>query len=131
MVKQLEINVNGITISEDVIVIETLGYNVLLGNSWLNKANAIIDYKLNQLTVESKGQITTIPITCAERIDPRFFTQIYNEIDELELEEETEVNPQKYFQVQHSDDIIMIEGREYQPEQLQYYEDEIIRENKD
>ena len=92
MVKQLKININGIIIPEDAIVTEALGYNVLLENSWLNKANAVIDYKLNQLTAEYKGQVTTIPITCAERIDPRFFTQIYNENNELELEEEEDVN---------------------------------------
>ena len=33
MVMQLKINVNGITIPEDAIVTEALGYNVLLGNS--------------------------------------------------------------------------------------------------
>ena len=80
--------------------------------------------------MEYKGQVTTIPITCVERIDPRFFTQIYNENNELELEEEEDVNPQKYFQVQYDNNAIIIEGREYLPEQLQYYEDEIAKGNK-
>jgi hypothetical protein len=50
--------------------------------------------------------------------------------NELELEEEEDINPQKYFQVQYNDSVIIIEEREYLPEQLQYYENEITKGNK-
>ncbi|KAG9285582.1 hypothetical protein G9A89_008559 [Geosiphon pyriformis] len=55
---------NGITISVKVFVIDTLQYQALVGNDWLQKANANLNWETQELTISYQGQHAWIPATC-------------------------------------------------------------------
>ena len=50
--KDIPVVVNGVTISADMKVIDTDGYAVIVGNGWLQEAEALINYKTCQMTIQ-------------------------------------------------------------------------------
>ena len=76
-------------------VSESGEYNVLLGNDWLTKACASINFEKGTFTYKKDGEYDQVPITCWNAIrDPNKTIRIeYPELmyqDELELESESE-----------------------------------------
>ena len=55
MVKQVPIQMRNIKIYIDMIVTNSFEYNIFLGNKWLKKINANIDYGLNIITIKYDG----------------------------------------------------------------------------
>ncbi|KAG9289368.1 hypothetical protein G9A89_007929 [Geosiphon pyriformis] len=55
---------NGITISVKVLVIDASQYQALIGNDWLQKANANLNWETQELTISYQGQHTQVPATC-------------------------------------------------------------------
>ena len=49
----VQINIEEIDISTDMVVTESKDYNVILGNDWLSKVKAKIDYN-GQLTISTE-----------------------------------------------------------------------------
>src|SRR5256885_2133879 len=64
----VQVNMEGVDISVDMVVIESKDYNIILGNDWLSKVRARMDYKEEQLTISTNQGDITIPVTCWDQI---------------------------------------------------------------
>ncbi|KAG9306320.1 hypothetical protein G9A89_018203 [Geosiphon pyriformis] len=53
-----------ITIPVKVLVMDTPQYQALVGNDWLQKANAKLDWETQELQISYQGQHVQIPATC-------------------------------------------------------------------
>ncbi|KAG9299303.1 hypothetical protein G9A89_013951 [Geosiphon pyriformis] len=56
--------INGITIPVKVLVIDASQYQALIGNDWLQKANANLNWKTQELTISYQEQHARVPATC-------------------------------------------------------------------
>jgi len=91
----VQVNIEGIDISIDMVVTTSKDYNIILGNEWLSKVRAKMDYESGMITIMTEqGEITT-PVTCWDQIkNPlQFYPMLQNPINminnnELELEDE-------------------------------------------
>ena len=134
----IQINIEGIDLSADMVVTESKDYNIILGNDWLSKVKAKIDYN-GQLTISTEqGEIIT-PVTCWEQIrNPLQFFSILqrpneNNQFELELEDEddaTNDDGQTFFlNIQESQKAIKIRENLYPKECIEYWNQQM--QNKD
>ncbi|EXX64284.1 hypothetical protein RirG_144230 [Rhizophagus irregularis DAOM 197198w] len=89
MVQQVPVQMKDIKVYVNMIVTNSAEYNVLLGNEWLKKVNANIDYGQNTITIKYEEIQQQIPVTCSQKLDPTKYTVI-DPVDELELEDELE-----------------------------------------
>ncbi|KAG9285280.1 hypothetical protein G9A89_001414 [Geosiphon pyriformis] len=55
---------NGITIPVKVLVMDAPQYQAFVGNDWLQKANANLNWETQELTISYQGQHTRIPAIC-------------------------------------------------------------------
>ncbi|KAG9301350.1 hypothetical protein G9A89_018022 [Geosiphon pyriformis] len=55
---------DGITISVKVLVMDAPQYQVFVGNDWLQKANANLNWETQELTISYQGQHTRVPAIC-------------------------------------------------------------------
>ncbi|KAG9299201.1 hypothetical protein G9A89_013849 [Geosiphon pyriformis] len=74
--------VNGIIIPIKVLVIEAIQYQALVGNDWLSKTNAILDWMTQELQLSQNGQHTHVPAMCGH------FKTINSTTPLIKLEEE-------------------------------------------
>ena len=86
----------------DMQVTEAKSYNVILGNDWLTKAKAVIDYKKRYLRYENENETNQIPMSCWQKFkDPMVLYEIepipeeYNGF-ELEEDDSDEENIKEY-----------------------------------
>ncbi|KAG9287500.1 hypothetical protein G9A89_023872 [Geosiphon pyriformis] len=56
--------INGIIIPTKVLVIDTTQYQVLVENDWLTKANATLDWTIQEFLISYNGHYARIPVTC-------------------------------------------------------------------
>ncbi|KAG9307605.1 hypothetical protein G9A89_023170 [Geosiphon pyriformis] len=56
--------INGIVIPTKVLVMDATQYQVLVGNDWLTKANATLDWTTQELLINYNGHQAKIPTTC-------------------------------------------------------------------
>ncbi|KAG9288557.1 hypothetical protein G9A89_016187, partial [Geosiphon pyriformis] len=56
--------INSIVISTKVLVMDTTQYQALVGNDWLTKTNATLDWTIQELLINYNGHQTKIPATC-------------------------------------------------------------------
>ncbi|GBC36137.2 retroviral-like aspartic protease 1 [Rhizophagus irregularis DAOM 181602=DAOM 197198] len=120
MVQQVPVQMRDIKVYINMIVTNSAEYNVLLGNEWLKKVNANIDYGQNTITIKYKGIQQQIPVTCSQKLDPTKYTVI-DPVDELELEDELEdtiVVP--FYKAEITKSTFQINDREYHPGYLEY-----------
>jgi hypothetical protein len=61
------VTVAGLTMPVTVDVTEALSYSVIVGNDWLTKVKAVIDYQSPSLTINVKGRQQHIPCTINNR----------------------------------------------------------------
>ncbi|KAG9286099.1 hypothetical protein G9A89_022776 [Geosiphon pyriformis] len=54
-----------ITISVKVLVMDAPQYQALVGNDWLQKANANLNWETQELTISYQGQHTRVPAICS------------------------------------------------------------------
>ncbi|KAG9291637.1 hypothetical protein G9A89_022056 [Geosiphon pyriformis] len=75
---------DGITIPVKVLVMNTPQYQALIGNDWLQKANANLNWETQELTISYQGQHAWVPATCST------FNKCFEKAPafEFELEEE-------------------------------------------
>jgi hypothetical protein len=62
------VTVAGLTMPVTVDVTEALSYSVIVGNDWLTKVKAVIDYQSPSLTINVKGRQQHIPCTINNRL---------------------------------------------------------------
>ncbi|KAG9297206.1 hypothetical protein G9A89_019487 [Geosiphon pyriformis] len=55
---------NGITIPVKVLIMDAPQYQALVGNDWLQKANANLNWETQELTISYQGQHARVPVTC-------------------------------------------------------------------
>ncbi|KAG9299335.1 hypothetical protein G9A89_013983 [Geosiphon pyriformis] len=55
---------DGITIPVKVLVMDAPQYQALIGNDWLQKANANLNWETQELTISYQGQHTQVPAIC-------------------------------------------------------------------
>ena len=126
--KNVQINVEGWDFGIDMIVTESKDYNVLLGNDWISKSRANINYDQGIMTLITPDGTITTPITCWDAIkNPHQYIPIPRTETvfptELELEEEEEDNGQPFFlNVQVAPGGIQIDNKIYPSECLNYWE---------
>ncbi|KAG9298600.1 hypothetical protein G9A89_000819 [Geosiphon pyriformis] len=58
------IEINGIIIPIKVLVMEATQYQVLVGNNWLSKTNAILNWTMQKLQLSQNGQYTRASAIC-------------------------------------------------------------------
>ncbi|KAG9286956.1 hypothetical protein G9A89_001194 [Geosiphon pyriformis] len=63
-INDFPIEVNGIIVSIKVLVMEATQYQALIGNDWLSKTIAILDWNTQELQLSQNGQHTRVPATC-------------------------------------------------------------------
>ncbi|KAG9295056.1 hypothetical protein G9A89_017850 [Geosiphon pyriformis] len=63
-INSFSFEINGIVIPTKVLVMDTTQYQVLVGNDWLTKANATLDWTTKELLINYNGHQAKIPATC-------------------------------------------------------------------
>ncbi|KAG9303512.1 hypothetical protein G9A89_018408 [Geosiphon pyriformis] len=63
-INDFPIEVNGIVTPIKVLVIKATQYQALVGNDWLVKTNAVLDWTTQELQLSQNGQHTRVPIMC-------------------------------------------------------------------
>ncbi|CAB5179541.1 unnamed protein product [Rhizophagus irregularis] len=120
MVQQVPVQMRDIKVYVNMIVTNSAEYNVLLGNEWLKKVNANIDYGQNTITIKYEGIQQQIPVTCSQKLDPTKYTVI-DPVDELELEDELEDTiAVPFYKAEITKSTFQINDREYHPGYLEY-----------
>ena len=91
------ITIGGFAIPISVSVLEADNYNVLIGNNWLHRASAVLDWRNLELTVRWKGREKTLKTFYGERLPYQIEgnRQSVKETDQEEedLEEDNEAWP--------------------------------------
>ena len=62
IIKSVPITVGGLTIPISAIVSTSISYDILLGNDWLIKANAVLDLSNTRLTISAYNQEVLVNI---------------------------------------------------------------------
>jgi dUTP pyrophosphatase len=84
-VKNLPIRIQGQILPADVIVSEATGYDLLVGNDWLTKNQAVIDWPKKEFRFQHNNKTYIEPATCWKKM-----TVIEDPDDEFEEDEEAE-----------------------------------------
>jgi hypothetical protein len=102
------IQIRDITVPMDMIVTNSAEYNVLLGNEWLKKVNATINYASNTVLIKYEGLQQEIPVTCSQRLDPSKYVVI-DATEELELEDEEYENNVPFYKAELKESTFQID----------------------
>jgi hypothetical protein len=119
MVHNVPIQMRDIKVQVDMIVTNSLEYNVLLENEWLKLVNANIDYRQNKITIKYEGIQQQIPVTYSQKLDPTKYTVI-DPTEELELEEEDDTTSILFYKAELTDTTFQINERQYHQGFLEY-----------
>ena len=61
------ITIQGVTIPADIVVVtDAQSYSVIVGNDWLSKVKALIDYQNSVMMITWQGQDLEIPVKYTE-----------------------------------------------------------------
>src|SRR6185369_3232160 len=82
-ISNLPITIQDNLLPIDVVVSEATGYDVLVGNDWFIKYQAILDWRTNELRFKSKNQEYKQPASCWKKLQ---ITVIEDSDDEFEEE---------------------------------------------
>ncbi|KAG9295111.1 hypothetical protein G9A89_006092 [Geosiphon pyriformis] len=96
-IDEFPFEVNGIITPIKVLVIEATQYQALVGNNWLFKTNAVLDWTTQELQLSINGQHTRVPAMCGH------FKILSREEPLIELEEEEKKPIWKAYQVSWAD----------------------------
>ncbi|KAG9286678.1 hypothetical protein G9A89_012228 [Geosiphon pyriformis] len=77
--------IDGIIIPVKVLVMDAPQYQALVGNDWLLKTNANLDWETQELKISYQGQYTIVPVTCGT------FNKQSEKAPVFEFEEEKEM----------------------------------------
>ncbi|KAG9297202.1 hypothetical protein G9A89_019483 [Geosiphon pyriformis] len=95
IVKAIPVRINGISIETDMEVSEVKEYTIIVGNEWLKKAKALLDYELCKLTIRCGEK--SIVVKCRHWTTPPVSKQSpeKNELDKSDDEESEEKEEQE------------------------------------
>ena len=116
-VSAIPLNIMGRIIPMDAIVTDADSYAAIVGNDWLRKTKANIDYGTNELTLKWEDKILRVPTECQTM--PHHITTI--EVPEIEEEEDIEeetVEEKADEAIEESEEEYETEDDEKQQEQL-------------
>ncbi|KAG9288290.1 hypothetical protein G9A89_021321 [Geosiphon pyriformis] len=63
-INDLPIEINSIIVPIKVLIMEATQYQALVGNDWLSKINATLDWNIQELQLSQNGQHTRVPAMC-------------------------------------------------------------------
>ncbi|KAG9303261.1 hypothetical protein G9A89_013587 [Geosiphon pyriformis] len=89
--------INGIQISTKVLIMEATQYQALVGNDWLSKVNAILDWNTQELQLTFNGQHARVPAMCGH------FKNQHTEESLIEFEDTSMPPTIKTYQVSWAD----------------------------
>ncbi|PKB96255.1 hypothetical protein RhiirA5_404483, partial [Rhizophagus irregularis] len=90
-VTDIPLKIHECIIPMDAIVTDANSYSAIVGNDWLRKTKAVLDYNNNRMTIKWKDQVLEVTTECREM--PHHITSI--EIPNIEAEEEVEDESEK------------------------------------
>ena len=95
--KDIPVMVNGVTISANMEVIDTDSYAVIVGNGWLEEAEALINYKTCQMTIQCVSPPVIVQCQHSSKDDKvdKSHTKPEEEIEEESDEESEEESDSK------------------------------------
>ncbi|KAG9288905.1 hypothetical protein G9A89_019527 [Geosiphon pyriformis] len=91
--------INGIVIPTKVLVIDATQYQALVGNDWLTKTNATLDWTTQELLINYNGHQAKIPATCGHFQKPST-----NQRPTFEFEENPALPAIETYQLSWADD---------------------------
>ncbi|KAG9300767.1 hypothetical protein G9A89_023565 [Geosiphon pyriformis] len=91
--------INSIVIPTKVLVMDATQYQVLVGNDWLTKANATLDWTTQELLINYNGHQAKIPATCGHFQKPSA-----NQRPTFEFEENPALPAIETYQLSWADD---------------------------
>ncbi|KAG9284415.1 hypothetical protein G9A89_023672 [Geosiphon pyriformis] len=91
--------INGIVIPTKVLVMDTTQYQALVGNDWLTKANATLDWTTQELLINYNGHQAKIPAICGHFQKPSA-----NQRPTFEFEENPALPAIETYQLSWADD---------------------------
>ncbi|GBB91667.1 hypothetical protein RclHR1_19010001 [Rhizophagus clarus] len=100
------IKVQGIEVPIDMVVTEAETYSVIVGNDWLRKVKANIDYETSTMTINWKGKEARVPVEYQLVSDAKQVERVEEEEDSEEEEEkeiENEDEDEEYEEVELED----------------------------
>ena len=74
----------------DAIVTEADSYAAIVGNDWLRKTKAIIDYDANTMVIKWKNKVLKVPTECQEMPQHIVSIEVPETVNEPAVEEQTE-----------------------------------------
>jgi hypothetical protein len=83
-VSDIPLIIQGQIIPMDAIVTDADSYSAIVGNDWLRKTRALLDYGTNMMTIEWQGKAFEVPTECREM--PQHIVSI--EVPEMEVDED-------------------------------------------
>lgn len=93
-VSDMPLKIQGCVIPMDAIVTEADSYAAIVGNDWLRKTKAVIDYDNNMMTIKWKGKMFEVKTECREMPQHIVSVEVPDteeaEKSEEEVEEESE-----------------------------------------
>ena len=85
-VTDIPLKINGCIIPMDAIVTDANSYAAIVGNDWLRKTKAVLDYNNNTMAIKWEGNAFRVSTECGEM--PHHIVSI--EVPEMETDEEAE-----------------------------------------
>lgn len=127
-VTDIPLAIQGLVIPMDAIVTDADSYAAIIGNDWLRKTKANIDYDSNMLTLKWNKHILQVPTECQEM--PHHIISI--EVPDMELEEEENDDDDDEEEYEVEEDLqesMFCQTQYITQERAQQIEDELIRES--
>ncbi|GES92926.1 retroviral-like aspartic protease 1 [Rhizophagus clarus] len=124
-VSAIPLNIMGRIIPMDAIVTDADSYAAIVGNDWLRKTKANIDYGTNELTLKWEDEILRVPTECQTM--PHHITTIeVPDIEEDEDVEEETVEEEADEAIEESEEEYETEDDEKQQEQLSQWTSPVV-----
>jgi hypothetical protein len=95
-VNDIPLKIEGHMIPMSAIVTEADSYSAIVGNDWLRKSKALIDYYNNEMILKWNGQEIHVPIECQEMPHHIISIEVPEMEDEVEDEDEEEESEEEY-----------------------------------
>ena len=90
IVHNVPIRFGNFTIPINAYVGESTEYDLIIGNNWLSKAKAMIDYDKLTIAIKWRGRVNDFPISIEWGVHPSFQGQDYEENYQDEDEAQTQ-----------------------------------------
>ena len=96
-VSDIPLKIHDCIIPMDAIVTDADSYAAIVGNDWLRKTKAVLDYNNNIMTIEQNGEVLKIATECNEISQHIVSIEVPNvEADEKAEEEDVAESKEEY-----------------------------------